>query len=135
MDVTELTSVKKACENSIKEFGSIDILICNAGIAGPTVKTWEYSTEDWDKVININLTGVFNCLQIVSPVMIKQNYGRIVNVASVAGKDGNPNAAPYSASKAGVIALTKSLGKELAEFNIAVNCITCLLYTSPSPRD
>ena len=104
--------------------GSIDILVCNAGIAGPTVKVWEYPPEEWQQVIDIDLTGVFHCLHTVSPVMIEQNYGRIVNVASVAGKDGNPNAAPYSAAKAGVIALTKSLGKELASYDIAVNCIT-----------
>ena len=104
--------------------GAIEILVCNAGIAGPTVKIWEYPPEEWQQVIDIDLTGVFNCLHVVSPTMIKQNYGRIVNVASVAGKDGNPNAAPYSAAKAGVIALTKSLGKELSGYDIAVNCIT-----------
>ena len=103
---------------------SIDILVCNAGIAGPTVKVWEYPPEEWQQVIDIDLTGAFYCLHTVAPVMIEQNYGRIVNVASVAGKDGNPNAAPYSAAKAGVIALTKSLGKELASYDIAVNCIT-----------
>jgi len=124
VDVTDLDSVKSATEKTKTSMGSIDILVCNAGIAGPTVKVWEYPPEEWQQVIDIDLTGVFYCLHTVSPVMIEQNYGRIVNVASVAGKDGNPNAAPYSAAKAGVIALTKSLGKELACYDIAVNCIT-----------
>ena len=124
VDVSDLNSVKSATEKTKTSMGSIDILVCNAGIAGPTVKVWEYPPEEWQQVIDIDLTGVFHCLQAVSPVMIEQNYGRIVNVASVAGKDGNPNAAPYSAAKAGVIALTKSLGKELASYDIAVNCIT-----------
>ncbi len=124
MDVTDLDSVKAATQKTIDTLGSIDILVCNAGIAGPTVKVWEYPPEDWQHVIDIDLTGVFNCLYSVAPVMIEQNYGRIVNVASVAGKDGNPNAAPYSAAKAGVMALTKSLGKELAAYDISVNCIT-----------
>ena len=124
MDVTDLDSVKAATQKTIETLGSIDILVCNAGIAGPTVKVWEYPPEDWQQVIDIDLTGVFNCLHSVAPIMIEQNYGRIVNVASVAGKDGNPNAAPYSAAKAGVMALTKSLGKELAAYDISVNCIT-----------
>ena len=124
MEVTDLESVKNAARQTKEALGRIDILVCNAGIAGPTVKLCEYPPEEWQQVIDIDLTGVFNCLHVVTPIMIEQNYGRIVNVASVAGKDGNPNAAPYSAAKAGVIALTKSLGKELAEFDIAVNCIT-----------
>ena len=124
MDVTDLESVRNAAEKTKELLGAIEILVCNAGIAGPTAKIWEYPPEEWQQVIDIDLTGVFNCLHVVSPIMIDQNYGRIVNVASVAGKEGNPNAAPYSAAKAGVIALTKSLGKELSGFNIAVNCIT-----------
>ena len=124
MDVTDLESVKNAVSQTKEAFDSIDILVCNAGIAGPTMKVWEYPPEEWQNVIDIDLTGVFNCLHAVTPIMIEKNYGRIVNVSSVAGKEGNPNAAPYSAAKAGVIALTKSLGKELAEFDIAVNCIT-----------
>ena len=124
MDVTDLESVKNAAKQTKNTFGNIDILVCNAGIVGPSLKTWEYPAEEWQQVIDIDLTGVFNCLHVVSPIMIEQKYGRIVNIASVAGKDGNPNAAPYSAAKAGVIALTKSLGKELAEYDIAVNCIT-----------
>ncbi len=124
MDVTDLDSVRNAVRKTQDALGSIDLLICNAGIAGPSGKLWEYPPEEWQNVIDIDLTGVFNCLQVVTPIMIEQKYGRIVNVASVAGKDGNPNAGPYSAAKAGVIALTKSLGKELAEYDIAVNCIT-----------
>ena len=124
MDVTDLESVKNAAKETKNTFGNIDILVCNDGIAGQSLKTWEYPAEEWQQVIDIDLTGVFNCLHVVSPIMIEQKYGRIVNIASVAGKDGNPNAAPYSAAKAGVIALTKSLGKELAEYDIAVNCIT-----------
>ena len=124
MDVTNLDSVRNAVQKTQDALGSIDLLICNAGIAGPSCKLWEYPPEEWQNVIDIDLTGVFNCLQVVTPIMIEQKYGRIVNVASVAGKDGNPNAGPYSAAKAGVIALTKSLGKELAEYDIAVNCIT-----------
>ena len=124
MDVADLESVRNAVKTTEELLGAIEILVCNAGIAGPTAKIWEYPPEEWQQVIDIDLTGVFNCLHVVSPIMIDQNYGRIVNVASVAGKDGNPNAAPYSAAKAGVIALTKSLGKELAGYDIAVNCIT-----------
>ena len=124
MDVTDLNSIRNAVEKTEELLGAIEILVCNAGIAGPTAKIWEYPPEEWQQVIDIDLTGVFNCLHVVSPIMIEQNYGRIVNVASVAGKDGNPNAAPYSAAKAGVIALTKSLGKELSGYDIAVNCIT-----------
>ena len=124
MDVTDLDSVGNAVRKTQDALGGIDLLICNAGIAGPSGKLWEYPPDEWQKVIDIDLTGVFNCLHLVTPLMIEKDYGRIVNVASVAGKDGNPNAGPYSAAKAGVIALTKSLGKELAEYDIAVNCIT-----------
>jgi NAD(P)-dependent dehydrogenase (short-subunit alcohol dehydrogenase family) len=123
-DVSSLASVKNAVVQTQKSMGGIDILICNAGISGPNEKLWDYPPEAWKKIMDINLTGVFNCLSAVTPLMIEKNYGRIVNVSSVAGKEGNPGAGPYSASKAGVIALTKSLGKELAEFDIAVNCIT-----------
>ena len=123
-DVSSLASVKNAVVQTQKSMGGIDILICNAGISGPNEKLWDYPPEAWKKIMDINLTGVFNCLSAVTPLMIEKNYGRIVNVSSVAGKEGNPSAGPYSASKAGVIALTKSLGKELAEFDIAVNCIT-----------
>ncbi len=123
-DVSNAESVEAAVNETIKKRERIDILVNNAGIAGPNHKTWEYPNDDWQKVIDIDLTGVFYCCKFVVPQMIKNNYGRIVNVASIAGKEGNPNAMPYSAAKAGVMAITKSLGKELADKNIAVNCIT-----------
>ncbi len=123
-DVTDYTSVENAKEKSIKLCNKIDILVNNAGIAGPSHKTWEYPLKDWQQVIDIDLNGVFYCCKSIVPTMMKNNYGRIVNVASIAGKEGNPNAMPYSAAKAAVIALTKSLGKELADKNIAVNCVT-----------
>ncbi len=123
-DVSNAESVEAAVNETTKKCDRIDILVNNAGIAGPNHKTWEYPNDDWQKVIDIDLTGVFYCCKYVVPQMIKNNYGRIVNVASIAGKEGNPNAMPYSAAKAGVIAITKSLGKELADKNIAVNCIT-----------
>ena len=124
VDVTNFDSVNKATEQSLQISNSIDILVNNAGIAGPSFKTWEYPIEEWQKVIDIDLTGVFYCCKSVVPHMIEKNYGKIINIASIAGKEGNPNAMPYSAAKAGVIALTKSLGKELADKNIAVNCVT-----------
>ena len=123
-DVSDLSSVNNATLQTQKSLGGIDILICNAGISGPNEKLWNYPSEEWQKIMDININGVFNCLSSVTPLMIENNYGRIVNVASVAGKEGNPGASAYSASKAAVIAITKSLGKELAEFDIAVNCIT-----------
>jgi len=124
VDVTNFDSVNKATEQSLQISDSIDILVNNAGIAGPSFKTWEYPIEEWQKVIDIDLSGVFYCCKSVVPHMIEKNYGKIVNIASIAGKEGNPNAMPYSAAKAGVIALTKSLGKELADKNIAINCVT-----------
>ena len=123
-DVSNSESVQAAVNETLKISDKIDILVNNAGIAGPNHKTWEYPNSDWQKVIDIDLSGVFYCCKYVVPQMIKNNYGRIVNVASIAGKEGNPNAMPYSAAKAGVIAITKSLGKELADKNIAVNCVT-----------
>lgn len=124
VDVSDPQSVMAAAEATAAEHGKIDILVANAGIAGPNHKLWEYPVDDWKHVIDINLSGVFYCCRAIIPYMLRQNYGRIVNVASIAGKEGNPNASAYSASKAGVIALTKSLGKETADRNIAVNCIT-----------
>ena len=124
VDVTSYESVKNSTEITLEKHNRIDILINNAGIAGPSFKTWEYPIDQWQNVIDIDLTGLFYCCKSVVPHMIKANYGRIVNIASIAGKEGNPNAMPYSAAKAGVIALTKSLGKELADKNIAVNCVT-----------
>ena len=123
-DVTKYAEVERARDETLKAFGRIDILVNNAGIAGPNVKTWEYALDAWRDVMSINLDGPFHCCRAVARLMIAQNYGRIVNIASIAGKEGNPNAPAYSASKAGVIALTKSLGKELASYDIAVNCIT-----------
>src|SRR5271166_3110168 len=105
-------------------FGRLDVLVNNAGIAGPNMSTWEYPIDAWAEVLEINLTGTFLCCRAVVPTMIAQGYGRIVNIASIAGKEGNPNAGAYSASKAGIIALTKSLAKELAGYDITVNCIT-----------
>ncbi|MEW6122194.1 MAG: SDR family NAD(P)-dependent oxidoreductase [Pseudomonadota bacterium] len=124
VDVTSLPAVEAAAKQTLAALGRIDILVNNAGISGPNTKLWEYPPDAWAQVLAINLTGPFNCCRAVAPVMIAQNYGRIVNVASIAGKEGNPNASAYSASKAGVIALTKSLGKELAGYDIAVNCVT-----------
>jgi NAD(P)-dependent dehydrogenase (short-subunit alcohol dehydrogenase family) len=124
VDVADPEGVNAAVSATAEKFGRIDILVANAGIAGPNFTTWEYPIDAWKQVIEVDLTGVFLCCRAVVPLMIKQNYGRIVNVASIAGKEGNPNASAYSAAKAGVIALTKSLGKELASNNIAVNCIT-----------
>lgn len=127
VDQTSLETVEAATKATVAALGGIDILVNNAGIAGPAAPLWEYPVEALRQVIDIDLTGVFWCCRCVVPLMIAQNYGRIVSIASVAGKEGNPNAAPYSAAKAGVIALTKSLGKELAGYNIGVNCVT------PSP--
>src|SRR5215470_2677235 len=124
VDVTKLAEVERAREATTGAFGRIDILVNNAGIAGPNIKTWEYPPEAWAQVMAINLDGPFHCCRALVPGMIAQNYGRIVNIASIAGKEGNPNAPAYSASKAGLIALTKSLGKELADKDIAVNAIT-----------
>ncbi len=124
VDISNFKSVENAFASSLKYENKIDILVNNAGIAGPNFKTWDYPLKEWQKVIDIDLSGVFYCCKAVVPHFIKNNYGRIVNISSIAGKEGNPNAMPYSAAKAGVIALTKSLGKELAENNISVNCVT-----------
>src|SRR5581483_11232843 len=123
-NVSDASSVAAATASTIARFGTIDILVANAGIAGPNHKTWEYPIDAWKQIMDVNLNGVFYCCRAVIPHMLRHGYGRIVNVASIAGKEGNPNASAYSASKAGVIALTKSLGKETADKNIAVNCIT-----------
>ena len=123
VDVSNYQEVEECINNIIKN-SNIDILINNAGITGPTAPLWEYDVDMWKKVVDINLMGTFNCCKTVVPNMIKNNYGRIVNVASVAGKDGNANASAYSVGKAGAIGLTKSLGKELANKNIAVNAVT-----------
>ncbi|MDA7546125.1 SDR family oxidoreductase [Alphaproteobacteria bacterium] len=124
VDQTENNLVEEATEKTIKLMKKIDILVCSAGIAGPTFSTWDYPIEEWSKVFNVNVNGVFYCNKHVVKTMRNNGYGRIINIASIAGKEGNPNASAYSASKAAVIALTKSLGKETADHDIAVNCIT-----------
>ena len=123
VDISNYREVENCTKEIIKKT-NIDILVNNAGITGPTASLWEYDVEMWKKVVDINIMGTFNCCRTIVPNMIKNNYGRIVNVASVAGKDGNANASAYSVGKAGAIGLTKSLGKELANKNIAVNAIT-----------
>jgi 3-oxoacyl-[acyl-carrier protein] reductase len=124
VDVTKYPDVERAREETIKAFGRIDILVNNAGVAGKNVTTWDYPIEEWRRVMSINLDGQFHCCKAIVPGMIAQDYGRIVNIASVAGKEGNPNAPAYSASKAAVISLTKSLAKETATKDISVNCST-----------
>ena len=123
VNLADLASVQAAAESTAAAFGKIDILVNNAGITGGNAKTWQIDPADWRRVMELNLNGPFYCCHSVVPHLLKNGYGRIVNIASIAGKEGNPNAAHYSASKAGVIALTKSLGKELATANITVNAI------------
>jgi 3-oxoacyl-[acyl-carrier protein] reductase len=124
IDVADAAAVARAAQATAKALGRIDVLVCSAGITGPNVATWEYPVEAWQQVIDVNLNGLFYCNRAVVPVMLQNDYGRIVNIASVAGKEGNPNASAYSTSKAGVIGLTKSLGKELAKTGIRANCVT-----------
>ena len=124
VDVSRMEDVDAAARETIGALGGIDILVAHAGIAGPNGTTWEYPPEEWRRVIDIDLMSVYYCCRAVIPFMLGQKYGRIVTVSSIAGKEGNANASAYSTAKAGVIALTKSLGKELATENIAVNCIT-----------
>ncbi|WP_174503518.1 SDR family NAD(P)-dependent oxidoreductase [Acidiphilium sp. C61] len=124
LDVTDLRALERAAAEAVREHGAIDVLIASAGITGPNAPTWDYPLDAWRQVIEVNLTGVFCACKAVVPHMRARNAGRIVNIASIAGKEGNPNAPAYSASKAGVIGLTKSLGKELAGTPITVNCIT-----------
>jgi 3-oxoacyl-[acyl-carrier protein] reductase len=124
IDIADLAAVEAATKATFDHFGKIDILINNAAIVGPNAPTWEYPPEAFRDVVNIGLIGTFYCCRAVVPHMIAANYGRIVNLASIAGKEGNPRAPAYSSMKAGVIALTKSLGKELATYNISVNCVT-----------
>jgi len=124
VDVANADAVEAAAKATAASLGRIDALVCSAGITGPNTTTWEYPVEAWRQVMEVNVNGVFLCNRAVVPLMLKAGYGRIVNIASVAGKEGNPNAAAYSASKAAVIGLTKSLGKELARSGICVNCVT-----------
>jgi len=123
-DVTDPAAIRRALDKTLKQLGRIDILVNNAGIAGPTMPVVDYPIDQWKKVIDIDLTGPFLCCRAVVPHMVKAGYGRIVNIASVAGKEGNPNAAAYAAAKGGLIAFTKALGKELAQSGVLVNCIT-----------
>jgi 2-dehydro-3-deoxy-L-rhamnonate dehydrogenase (NAD+) len=131
LDVTNADAVAKAAASTAEAFGKIDILVTSAGITGPNHSTWDYPVAEWDRVIDVNLKGVFYACRSVVPFMQKGGYGRIVNIASIAGKEGNPNASAYSASKAGVIGLTKSLGKELAASEIRVNCVTPAAVKTP----
>ena len=124
VDITDFSNLEKSVGDLEKQFGKIDIFVNNAGMTGMNAKVWDYPLEEWKKVIELNLNATFYCCKAIVPHMIKNNYGRIVNIASIAGKEGNPNASAYSTSKAGVIGLTKSLGKELSDKNIAVNCVT-----------
>jgi 3-oxoacyl-[acyl-carrier protein] reductase len=131
VDVTDPAAVQAAAEDAAAALGKIDILITSAGVTGPNHTTWDYPVAAWDRVIDINLKGVFYCCHAAVPFMRTNGYGRIVNIASIAGKEGNPNASAYSASKAGVIGLTKSLGKELAASDIRVNCVTPAAVRTP----
>ena len=124
VDVTKFEAIEKALLETENELGKIDLFVNNAGITGMNAKVWDYPLDEWKKVIELDLNSTFYCCKAVVPHMIKNNYGRIVNIASIAGKEGNPNASAYSTAKAGVIGFTKSLGKELADKNIAVNCVT-----------
>jgi len=124
VDVSDAAAVERATAKALADLGKIDALVNNAGVAGLNAPTAEYPVEEWERVLRVNLTSQFLCCRALAPHMVKRKYGRIVNIASIAGKEGNPNAAAYSASKAGVIALTKSLGKELAQTGVLVNCVT-----------
>jgi 2-dehydro-3-deoxy-L-rhamnonate dehydrogenase (NAD+) len=131
LDVTDPDAVHRAAADTATALGRIDVLVTSAGVTGPNHSTWEYPVAEWDRVIDVNLKGVFYCNRAVVPFMQKNDYGRVVNIASIAGKEGNPNASAYSASKAGVIALTKALGKELAATHIRVNCVTPAAVRTP----
>jgi 2-dehydro-3-deoxy-L-rhamnonate dehydrogenase (NAD+) len=131
VDITDPAGVHAAMEQTLSALGGVDILVASAGITGPNTTTWEYPVDAWQRVIDVNLNGLFYCNRAVVPAMLEGGYGRIINVASIAGKEGNPNASAYSASKAAVIGLTKSLGKELAKTNITVNCVTPAAVRTP----
>ena len=131
VDVADASSVASAAEAAFAVFGRIDVLVASAGITGPTASLWEYPLEEWRRVIDIDLNGIFYTCRAVVPYMLKNDYGRIVNISSVAGKEGNPNASAYSTAKAGIIGLTKALGKELAKTGVRANCVTPAAFESP----
>ena len=131
VDITDFKIVKKSVDELEEKLGQIDIFVNNAGMTGMNAKVWDYPLDEWQKVIELNLNSTFYCCKAIVPHMIKNNYGRIVNIASIAGKEGNPNACAYSSSKAAVIGFTKSLGKELATFGISVNCVTPAAVKTP----
>jgi 3-oxoacyl-[acyl-carrier protein] reductase len=131
LDITDFAAVEDAARRTAESLGGIDVLVCSAGVAGANATTWSYSIDEWKKVFDINVHGLFYCNRAVVPIMMDKNYGRIVNIASIAGKEGNPNASAYSASKAAVIGLTKSLGKELAKTGITVNSVTPAAVKTP----
>jgi NAD(P)-dependent dehydrogenase (short-subunit alcohol dehydrogenase family) len=131
LDLVDHAAVARAADATAAALGGIDILVASAGIAGPNYTAWEFPIAEWQRVIDVNINGLYYCNRYVVPHMLKRGYGRIVNVASIAGKEGNPNASPYSASKAAVIGFTKSLGKELARTEIRVNCITPAAVRTP----
>ena len=134
VDVADEASIGAALKRTLASLGRIDVLVNNAGIAGPSMPVVDYPVADWRKVIDIDLNGPFLCSRVVVPHMVKQKYGRIVNIASVAGKEGNPNAAAYAAAKGGLIAFTKALGKELAQSGVLVNCVTPAAAPDGDPR-
>jgi NAD(P)-dependent dehydrogenase (short-subunit alcohol dehydrogenase family) len=131
VDLADPAAVQRAGDATASALGGIDILVASAGITGPNKTTWEYPIDEWQRVMDVNINGVFYCNRVVVPHMLAKGYGRIVNIASIAGKEGNPNASAYSASKAAVIGLTKSLGKELARTEIRVNCVTPAAVRTP----
>lgn len=131
LDVADWAAVERAAAEAFERHGRIDVLIASAGITGPTASLWDYPVDEWRRVFDVNVNGVFNACKALVPFMLKNDYGRIVNVSSVAGKEGNPNASAYSASKAAVMGLTKSLGKELAKTGVRVNTITPATFQSP----
>jgi 2-dehydro-3-deoxy-L-rhamnonate dehydrogenase (NAD+) len=131
VDVTDAGALASAAETVFAKFGHLDVLVASAGITGPTTKLWEFPIDEWRRVIDIDLNGIFYTCRAVVPYMLKNDYGRIVNISSVAGKEGNPNASAYSTAKAGVIGLTKSLGKELATSGVRANCVTPAAFNSP----
>jgi len=135
VDIADYASVEKATQATLERFGRIDILINNAAVVGPNLKLADYPLDAWRQVIDVGLNGTFHCCRAVVPTMIEQNYGRIINIASIAGKEGNPTASAYSSAKAAVIALTKSLGKEVAGANIAVNCVTPAVARTPGAME